>query len=194
MNGGRGHMQRPSDPTKPRLGPRPLPQHLSLAAATWLNSAAILPALRLVSGNWEQGKRQGSPTSQQSPSPNETLRQRWAALVQETESAEPAALAAALQAEGLRRFDQLLTGIENYRHHPRRRTAPEAPVLWEQGTTKLRDYRQGSAGARDPKAPRLLVIPSLVNRYYILDLETDASFLRWSAANGMSPFVIDWDA
>jgi len=35
-----------------RLGPRPLPQHLSLAAATWLNSGAILPALRLGSQNW----------------------------------------------------------------------------------------------------------------------------------------------
>jgi polyhydroxyalkanoate synthase len=96
----------------------------------------------------------------------------------------------ALQAEGLRRFDQLLTGIERYRRHPRRRKVPEAPVLWQQGTTKLRDYRM----ARDAKAPRLLVIPSLVNRYYILDLEADASFLRWSAAQGMAPFVIDWDA
>ncbi|MES1151288.1 MAG: poly-beta-hydroxybutyrate polymerase, partial [Dongia sp.] len=67
----------------------------------------------------------------------------------------------ALQAEGLKRFDQLLTGIENYRHHPGRRTVPEAPVLWEQGTTKLRDYRT----TKDATAPRLLVIPSLVNRY-----------------------------
>jgi polyhydroxyalkanoate synthase len=96
----------------------------------------------------------------------------------------------ALQAEGLRRFDQCLTGIEKYRRHPRRRTMPEAPVLWSQGTTKLRDYRTG----QDANAPRLLVIPSLVNRYYILDLETDASFLRWSAAQGMAPFVIDWGA
>ncbi|HVZ01747.1 MAG TPA: alpha/beta fold hydrolase [Dongiaceae bacterium] len=63
-------------------------------------------------------------------------------------------------------------------------------MLWEQGTTKLRDYRT----TRDPEAPRLLVIPSLVNRYYILDLEADASFLRWSAAQGMAPFVIDWSA
>src|SRR5882724_3137046 len=206
MNGGRVQMDRPSDPTSRlrqplRLGPRPLPQHLSLAAATWLNSAAILPALRLVSANWEQRPEPSPlapnpaspPPSQNAPHQNqrgESLRQRWAALFQEAERTDPAALAVALQAEGFRRFGQLLTGIENYRHHPRHRRVPEAPVLWQQGTTKLRDYRT----THDKNAPRLLVIPSLVNRYYILDLETDASFLRWSTANGMAPFVIDWDA
>ena len=111
-------------------------------------------------------------------------------MFQEAERTDPAALAVALQAEGLWRFDQLLTGIERYRHHPLHRSVPEAPVLWSQGTTRLRDYRT----SKDAKAPRLLVIPSLVNRYYILDLEADASFLRWSAAQGMAPFVIDWGA
>src|SRR5262249_16473044 len=148
-----------------------------------------------VSRSWEQ-KPTSSPPSPASPSPNpnpspqESLRQKWASLFAEAERTDPTALAVALQAEGLKRFDQLLSGIERYRHHPRHRTGPEAPVLWSQGTTKLRDYRT----ARDGKAPRLLVIPSLVNRYYILDLETDASFLRWSAAQGMAPFVMDWGA
>jgi polyhydroxyalkanoate synthase len=161
-----------------------------LAAATWLNSAAILPALRLVSGNWETSPANPPQDPPPSQGARESLRQRWAVLLRAAERTDSAALAAALQAEGLRRFDRLLTGIERYRHHPRHRTVPEAPVLWEQGTTKLRDYRS----ARDPKAPRLLVIPSLVNRYYIHDLETDASFLRWCAAQGMAPFVIDWGA
>ena len=194
-------MDRASNPARPRLGPRPLPQHLSLAAATWLNSAAVLPALKLASARWESPSSPHAPTPpspQQSPAPNpgpnqparESLRRRWAALHAETAAADPAALAAALQAEGLKRFDQLLSGIERYRHHPVHRTLPEAPVLWEQGTTRLRDYRAG----RDPKAPRLLVIPSLVNRYYILDLESDQSFLRWCAGQGIAPFVIDWAA
>jgi len=180
-----------------RLGPRPLPQHLSLAAATWLNSAGILPALRLGSGiyNPEAGANPQNPNpgpKDQSPASllRESLGQRWAALARETAAADPAALAAALQAEGLRRFDSLLTGVERYRRHPRRRDLDEAPVLWEQGTTRLRDYRT----SHDPKAPRLLVIPSLVNRFYILDLEREQSFLRWMAANGFAPFVVDWGA
>jgi polyhydroxyalkanoate synthase len=98
------------------------------------------------------------------------------------------ALAGALQAEGLRRYDQLLSGVEKYRRHPQSRNLPPAPVLWSRGTTKLLDYRQD----RSETAPRLLVIPSLVNRYYILDLEAEASFLRWCAAQGMAPFVMDW--
>ncbi len=104
---------------------------------------------------------------------------------------DPAALVAALQAEGRRRFGQLLTGIEAYRKHAFERDVPEAPILWDQGTTKLRDYR--TKGQRDAGRPRVLVIPSLVNRFHVLDLETDASFLRWLAAHGFDPFVVDWD-
>jgi polyhydroxyalkanoate synthase len=99
----------------------------------------------------------------------------------------------ALQAEGRRRFGQLLTGIENYRRHPHQRDLAPAPVLWDQGTTKLRDYRTARGSAKAPR-PRVLVVPSLVNRYYVLDLEAQGSFLRWLDANGFDPFVIDWDA
>src|SRR5262249_35452643 len=143
MNGGRVPMEKPSNPTRLRLGPRPLPQHLSLAAATWLNSAAVLPALRLASATLPEATRPPAPTppASQKPDARAKLRQRWAALQREAETADPAKLAAALQAEGLRRFDQLLSGVERYRRHPSHRSLTEAPVLWEQGTTKLRDYR-----------------------------------------------------
>jgi polyhydroxyalkanoate synthase len=184
-------MQRnhPLRPHPLRLGPRPLPQHLSLAAATWLNSGAILPALRLGSQRWAAAKERENPSPSLNPSdPREDLRSRWRDLLAAVEKAEPAALAGALQAEGLRRFDRLLSGVEKYRRASQSRNVTPAPVLWSEGTTRLLDYRQG----RDTKAPRLLVIPSLVNRYYILDLETEASFLRWCAAQGMAPFVIDW--
>ncbi|HEY4161980.1 MAG TPA: alpha/beta fold hydrolase, partial [Dongiaceae bacterium] len=110
--------------------------------------------------------------------------------------ADPTALATALQAEGFRRFDRFLAGIELYRRHDYRRQVSEPPVLWSEGTTRLLDYRTESTPA---DAPRLLVIPSLVNRYYILDLEAEASFLRYMAgpnsiSRGFAPFVIDWDA
>lgn len=96
----------------------------------------------------------------------------------------------ALQREGRRRFGQLLTGIEAYRKHSYRRNMPAAPVLWDQGTTQLRDYRTHRT---EKGRPRVLVIPSLVNRYYVLDLEPQASFLRWLDDNGFDPFVVDWD-
>lgn len=40
----------------------------------------------------------------------------------------------------------------------------------------------------------VLVIPSLVNRYDILDLAEDHSLLRFMAMNGLRPLLVDWDA
>lgn len=47
-----------------------------------------------------------------------------------------------------------------------------------------------------PTAPRgvpvVFVIPSLINRSYILDLDTDHSWLRALAAKGLRPMLLDW--
>ena len=80
------------------------------------------------------------------------------------------------------------SAVMAYRHHPYRRELPSPPTVWQRGTTRLLDF--GPTGARP-----LLVVPSLVNRAYILDLRRDASFLRWLAARGgVRPLLIDWDA
>lgn len=171
-----------------RLGPRPLPQHLSLAAGIWMNSAAVLPALSNVLQNW----RNTNPNAKL-PSNLEHLQQSLADLAPQIARVEPAALIAAIQTEGQRRFGQLLTGIEAYRKYPDQRDVISRPVLWSQGTTKLRDYRTARDRAKAVR-PRVLVVPSLVNRYYVLDLDADTSFLRWLDGNGFDPFVIDWDA
>ncbi|WP_243735649.1 alpha/beta fold hydrolase [Dongia mobilis] len=171
-----------------RLGPRPLPQHLSLAAAIWSNSALALPALNSALLN---SANSNPPNGSQ---PGESQRRLAAALRELAPAlakADPAQLTTALQAEGRRRFGRFLDGVTAYRRHDYRRSLPAAPVVWDEGTTKLRDYR---GTTRSPANPRLLVIPSLVNRYHVLDLEAEASFLRWLGANGFDPFVVDWDA
>src|SRR5207237_553593 len=50
---------------------------------------------------------------------------------------------------------------------------------------RLLDY--GSGGE-----PAVLVIPSLINRYYVLDLLPERSFLRHLAEQGLRPLVLDW--
>src|SRR3546814_17470322 len=40
----------------------------------------------------------------------------------------------------------------------------------------------------------VLVVPSLFNRGYILDLSAGRSFLRWLADQGFRPFLVDWDS
>jgi polyhydroxyalkanoate synthase len=62
-------------------------------------------------------------------------------------------------------------------------------VFWREGTTRLLDYRV----AESPKtAPVLLVVPSLINRAYILDLMLERSLVRTLAAAGARPLLVDW--
>ena len=162
-------------PRMRRQGPRPLPLHLSVAALTWSSSQAALPLLR-----------NGSPPLKgpigEAPD-----------LLDALAKAEPQALGAALAKEIRRRAGALLDGIEAYRGHPYRRDLPDPPLVWQEGTTRLLDY--GATGpARDAAAGMpLLVVPSLINRAYILDLSERLSLLRWLARRGMHPFLVDWD-
>ncbi len=190
------HDPRRTPPERPprRLGPRPLPQHLGLAMSTWLNSAAILPSLRIA---WQSSAAQDPGQAAAQPAANplrESVARRLAELGPQLDRANPEALAAALQAEGHARLDAFLTGVETYRHHAFHRDLPEMPVLWRAGTTRLLDYRPADRGARPEMRPRLLVVPSLVNRYYILDLAAEGSFLRHMADRGFDPLVVDWGA
>jgi polyhydroxyalkanoate synthase len=93
-------------------------------------------------------------------------------------------LGRAVIAEGVRRLDRLLAGIEEYRHHPWRRDVADAPALWREGSTVLRDY--GGVG------PPVLFVPSLINRAYILDLSERHSLLRWLSGQGVNPWLVDW--
>ena len=161
-----------------RLGPRPLPQHLMLALALWGNSAAAWPSLKAA---WQSSKGGGQP------SPLASALQSLAPALQK---ADEAALVDALTLEGHRRLGHFIDGVLSYRRHPSARRASDRPVLWREGTTLLRDYRRGN----DASAPRVLVVPSLINRYYILDLEPESSFLADLARRGYAPFVVDWDA
>ena len=158
-----------SDPSPDRrLAPRPLPAHLTSAAALWLSSRAALPFWKIAS-----------------PPSNETGR-RWRALGEEIDACGPDQFAAALDAEIGRRATAFITGLEAYRRHPYRRSAAAMPVIWEEGASRVLDY------CGEPGAPAVLVIPSLINRYYVLDLLPERSFLRFLAGQGLRPLVVDW--
>ncbi|MEM9684526.1 MAG: alpha/beta hydrolase, partial [Pseudomonadota bacterium] len=86
------------------------------------------------------------------------------ALRQSLASANAEALSIEVEREGRRRLDAFLTGIERYRHHPYRRTVDAPSVVWQAGTATLYDY----GGPTD--AVPILLVPSLINRAYILDL------------------------
>lgn len=154
-----------------RLAPRPLPAHLASAAMLWLSSRAALT-----------GWTSASPRSSGSEA------DRLAALAPEIARLGRDAVAAALDRDLRKRAKRLLDGLETYRRHPYRRAPDEVPVRWRQGSTRLLDYGSGGAG------PAVLVVPSLVNRHYVLDLLPERSFVRRLAAAGLRPLVVDWDA
>jgi polyhydroxyalkanoate synthase len=78
----------------------------------------------------------------------------------------------------------LVAGIAAYRRHPYQRALADPPVLWSDGSSRLLDY--GGDG------PAILFVPSLVNRAYVLDLAPGRSMLRWLAARGVRPLLLDW--
>jgi len=153
----------------PRLGPRPLPLHLAAAAASLMSGIAALPL-----------SRSGSPGSKPLwPEPLRRAAERLASLPAD-------AAGAALAREATRRAAAFLTGLERYTRHPYRRDLPAPPVLWRDGSARLLDY-----GPADGLP--LLVVPSLINRAYVLDLTAERSLLRFLAAQGLRPLLLEWD-
>ncbi|HEX9489145.1 MAG TPA: alpha/beta fold hydrolase [Stellaceae bacterium] len=151
-----------------RLGPRPLPLHLASAATAWASSRAALALLRSGSLPWKP-----------------ELARAASALRQSVADVPPDDFAAAVDAELRSRADIFLRGLERYRRHPYRRALVDPPVLWRDGSSRLVDY--GPTGG----AP-VLVVPSLVNRAYILDLAEGKSLLRYLAGVGLRPLLVDW--
>jgi polyhydroxyalkanoate synthase subunit PhaC len=136
----------------------------------WVSSRAALPVLKDV--------------SPEQSAASERLR----ALAAEIDACGRDKVAAALDSEIARRAAAYLAGLEAYRRHPFRRQNRAVPVLWREGTTRLLDYGRGSIG------PIVLVVPSLINRHYVLDILPERSFLRHLVSRGLRPLVVDWGA
>jgi len=154
--------------TSLRQGPRPLPLHLGLATTAYLGSSAVLPRLN---AGWPLWKG--------------PLAERAATLAAEAASLDPGHLTEAIGLEGRRRYGLFLDGVLAYRRHPYRRSLADPPELWREGSTRLLDFAPGGG------IP-VLVVPSLVNRSYVLDLTPERSLMRAWASQGLRPLLVDW--
>ena len=138
----------------------------------WLSSRAGLTSLA-----------SGSPLWKALPG---SVNGRLAALLSDSAPLGPEAVGAALDRDLQQRAAAFARGLEAYRRHPYRRAEPRVPVRWRQGTARLLDYGGGRA------SPAVLIVPSLINRYYVLDLLRERSFVRFLAGRGLRPLVLDW--
>ena len=84
----------------------------------------------------------------------------------------------------LQRLLEFEAAIARYRAHPFRREVETEPVLARRGAARLISYGDGER--------TVLIVPSLVNRYYVCDLSGRRSFARWLAARGWRVLLIDW--
>lgn len=98
-----------------------------------------------------------------------------------------------IAAEVAARLRRGIEGLEIWQAHPYRRNLEDPPEIWRAGCSRLLDYG-AVPGARDPSGPPVLVVPSLINRAYILDLAPGRSMLRWLAGQGLRPLLLDWGA
>lgn len=151
-----------------RQGPRPLALHLMTAGTVWGSSRLALPLLKSGSLSW-----------------NPALDASVQELLRALDGVAPADLSSAVDAELCRRSERFISGVEQYRNHPHCRSLTDPPVVWQEGSTRLLDYGPSHG------AP-VLVIPSLINRPYILDLEPDRSFLRYLSTAGLRCLLVDW--
>jgi polyhydroxyalkanoate synthase len=67
----------------------------------------------------------------------------------------------------------------------------DPPALWQSGCSRLLDYGATPEAAGLAGRP-VLVVPSLINRAYVLDLIQGRSLLRWLASQGLRPLLLDW--
>ncbi|USG61090.1 alpha/beta fold hydrolase [Sneathiella marina] len=158
----------------PRMGPRPLALHLGLATTSIARHLAGLPMAKEGSLPW----------------PPELLTGGAEALGPLSQAGSGAEYLENLGRQGSSLVQEMIDGIRQYHRHPYQRVTPDHPVLWQSGTTKLLDCHPSA----DDAAPTVLLVPSLVNRAYILDLMPGRSLVAHLAEQGVRPLLLDWDA
>ncbi|HSI17972.1 MAG TPA: alpha/beta hydrolase, partial [Sphingomonas sp.] len=80
-----------------------------------------------------------------------------------------------------------LAGLAAFQQAPRARRGRLAPARHRKGRARLRDYGVPGAGGRP-----VILVPSLINPPFILDLAPDVSLVKWLARQGFHPFLLDW--
>lgn len=160
-------------PENPPLLPT-LPLHLMLTMGCWLSSPFALRCAK-----------SAFPLLNSGPLLNQIEK-----LLPENAPQQLQQLEKALSDEARNRANNLLSGILSYIETPYSRKVTEPPVLWQRGNARLLDY--GAATATYAGQPIVLFIPSLINRYYILDLEEERSMLRYMGQQGVYALALDW--
>lgn len=169
---------------KQTLPPKPgaLPFHLMLGLGGWMSSTIAFECFR-------QGL---SGLNQAQAHPEKRARKvKKAATLPNGKDLQK--LGEALQKEALARAESFLGGLQSYFATPYARELSPPPAVWQKGQARLLDY-SALADALPAHAPVVFFIPSLINRYYILDLEKQRSLARFLTDAGCHVLMLDWQS
>ena len=142
-----------------------------------MSSCAALPIWKTASANW-----------------NPDLADQAAQLLAAAQDVDPAEFGTAVGAAAEHRLERFLTGLKTYRDHPYNRSAPDVPVAWSEGESLLLDYGNAVGHKAGDDAIPVLVVPSLVNRGYVLDITHQRSLMRFLAGQGLRAYLLEWGA
>lgn len=150
-------------------GPRPMPLHLANAFGLWAGATPAAGALAagalMIHPSLEDGFASLRAMVEKSGG--------WPAFV------------GAVAMESSTRTAQFLEGVNRYLTHPYNRPESEATIAAEVGTMQVLDY----GGDGTP----VLMIPSLINPHYVLDLMPGRSMAAYLKERGLRPFLVNWN-
>ncbi len=149
-------------------GPRPLSLHLSNGLSVWREAANGAAQLRSSTAGWHSTVR-GAADELRALVRNED---DWHRLITAVRSGADA------------RARRMLEGMNAYLTHPYVRPESEATVALTLGSCRLHDF--GGNGLP------VLMVPSLINPYYVLDLMPGRSLAAFLKAAGYRPYVVEW--
>lgn len=88
---------------------------------------------------------------------------------------------------------EMVRGIQMYQKHPFIQERLPNDIIWSCEDTVVRKPIMDVGDAqRCGSTTPLLLIPSLINKYYILDLNEKKSFARWMRHKGVDVYILDW--
>ncbi len=94
----------------------------------------------------------------------------------------------AVASESEQRAHAMLDGVNNFRQHEYEYEGHANEVVWQKGNARLLDYGCNL----NADAPRLMMIPSLINTAKIFDILKGYSMIEYLLAHGIRPLVLDW--